>query len=56
MAKRKRTGLSSGVTVTCGTSFGFRHQSQAHGQLKKQRIKLNKSAKELAEKKREEQA
>jgi hypothetical protein len=50
----KRSGLSSGVTVACGTSFGFRSQPQAQPQTK--RIKLNKSAKELAVKKREEQA
>jgi hypothetical protein len=50
----KRSGLSSGVTVACGTSFGFRHQSQAQPRTK--HIKLNKSAKELADKKREEQA
>jgi hypothetical protein len=50
----KRSGLSSGVTVVCGTSFGFRSQPQAQRRTK--RIKLNKSAKELANKKREEQA
>ena len=52
----KRSGLSSGVTVACGTSFGFRHQSQSQAQPRTKRIKLNKSAKELANKKREEQA
>ena len=49
----KRSGLSSGVTVACGTSFGFRVQTHAP---RTKRIKLNKSAKELADKKREEQA
>ena len=52
----KRSGLSSGVTVACGTSFGFRQQSQAPAQPRTKRIKLNKSAKELADKKRREQA
>ena len=52
----KRSGLSSGVTVTCGTSFGFRRQPQAQAQPRTKRIKLNKSAKEIADKKREEQA
>ena len=52
----KRSGLSSGVTVACGTSFGFRYQSQTQAPPKTKRIKLNKSAKELADKKREEQA
>jgi hypothetical protein len=52
----KRSGLSSGVTVACGTSFGFRHQSQAQRQPRTKRIKLNKTVKELADKKREEQA
>jgi hypothetical protein len=52
----KSSGLSSGVKVVCGTSFGFRHQSQAQGQPRTKRIKLNKSAKELADKKRGEQA
>ena len=54
MPKRSRSGLSSGVTVTYGTSFGFRSQPQAQPRTK--RIKLNKSAKELADQKREEQA
>jgi hypothetical protein len=51
----KRSGLSSGVTVACGTSFGFCRQSQSQSQPRTKRIKLNKSAKELADKKCEEQ-
>ena len=52
----KCTGLSSSVTVACGTSFGFCHQSQVQAQPRTKCIKLNKSTKELADKKREEEA
>ena len=52
----KGAGLSSGVTVVCGKSFGFHHQSQAQRQPQTKWIRLNKSVKELADKKRKEQA
>ena len=55
MPNLKRSGLSSGVTVACGTSFGFRRPSQVQTQPRTKRIKLNKTAKELADKKCEEQ-
>ncbi|PPQ92047.1 hypothetical protein CVT25_005115, partial [Psilocybe cyanescens] len=48
----KRNRLSSGVTVVCGTSFGI--QRQLEGTQK--RVRLNKSAKELAAEKAQYQA
>lgn len=44
MAAGKRSRLSSGVTVVCGTSFG--HRQPLEGSRK--RVRLNKSHKELA--------
>ena len=44
MGKSRRTGLSKGVTIVCGSSFGLRQSSRSATK----HVKLNRSRKELA--------
>jgi hypothetical protein len=52
MGKSRRTGLSKGVSIVCGSSFGIR---QSSGPATK-RVKLNRTRKELAKEKALHQA
>ena len=52
MGKSRRTGLSKGVMVVCGSSFGLRQSSRPATK----RVKLNRTRKELAREKAQHQA
>jgi hypothetical protein len=52
MGKSRRTGLSKGVSIVCGSSFGVRQDSRPATK----RVKLNRTRKELVKEKALHQA